>query len=284
MILWRFRGVTSKDVVCEIEKHPGRYRLVVKRGDEVMLDEAHASIEEARTRAQVIRKKLESIGSEGTPLTVLTPEPAWRRSAVKMLEVEQPYTAEEWNRWSHGDRSGFPVDKRLAYNHDDGFRENSFCEAMIAGRFARGGFVCWSYYTLLTPTSSNSPKFSNGEGVRDHLRKARVDLNLIPQEVEGIERVRDPYLLVYWPHSRRRWMAWEVVRDDDPLGFDRLASLALFHQYLNFFVGVFRFVRTPRAGQEHCVQIEEFTSGKVRVSVCSPNDPLRPAVAARVVG
>jgi hypothetical protein len=153
---------------------------------------------------------------------------------------------------------------------------------MVSRPFARG-FLCWTYYTLLTPTSPGSPKSSNSEEVRAHLRKTGVDLDLIPLEIEGIERVCDPHGLIHWRKSRL-WVAWEIARDDDPPGFDRLASLALFRHYLNFVVNVCRFVRTPSAGLEYCVEIEEFASGRVRVSVCLPDDPLRPAVAARMIG
>lgn len=110
MILWRLRGVTSKEVVCEVEKHPGRYRLVVKRGDEVMVDEAHDSVEEARAKAEVFREKLESIGWEAlgeSPLRVLTREAAPKRTLIKIPQRDHLYDVEEWNRWCQGAEAGF---------------------------------------------------------------------------------------------------------------------------------------------------------------------------------
>ena len=132
--------------------------------------------------------------------------------------------------------------------------------------------IGWTYYTLLTPPDPS--RLTNSEEIRDYLRKSRVDLNAIPREVEGIERVRDPYLLAHW--RKRRWFAWEITRDEEPLGFDRLASLALFRHYLDFVVGVFRFVRTPVPEVIYSVEIEEFASGRVRVSTCPDDDPLTP--------
>jgi hypothetical protein len=117
MILWRLSDGASGELVCEVEKHTGRYRLVVKRGDEVLVDEAHHAIDEARTTAEVFRKKLESMGTlvaGETALTTVVREPAWRRTVIEIYEVQWTYDIEDWNRWSQGDRSGFPPDPRLA--------------------------------------------------------------------------------------------------------------------------------------------------------------------------
>jgi hypothetical protein len=62
MILWRLRGVTSKEVVCSIEKHAGGYRLLVERGEEAMVDEAHGSVDEATCKTETFKRELTRIG------------------------------------------------------------------------------------------------------------------------------------------------------------------------------------------------------------------------------
>jgi hypothetical protein len=58
VILWRLRGVTDREVVCEIEKHRGGYRLLVKRGEEVMVEEAHDSVKSAKAKALTFKNTL----------------------------------------------------------------------------------------------------------------------------------------------------------------------------------------------------------------------------------
>jgi hypothetical protein len=62
VILWSVRGITDREVVCEIEKHPGGYRLLVEHGGEAMVDEAHDSVEDARRKAEVFREKMKEMG------------------------------------------------------------------------------------------------------------------------------------------------------------------------------------------------------------------------------
>ena len=65
MILWRLSGSPDParareagQVVCSIEKRRCDYVLVVARADEVMLNEAHASLDRARETAGAFREDL----------------------------------------------------------------------------------------------------------------------------------------------------------------------------------------------------------------------------------
>ena len=65
MILWRLIGSSQREsvqaaapVVCSIEKRRCDYVLVVARADEVMLTEAHASLDRAKEKAGAFREDL----------------------------------------------------------------------------------------------------------------------------------------------------------------------------------------------------------------------------------
>lgn len=161
---------------------------------------------EVRSQAEVWREKLQSVGWKedcGATLKVLRREPVPTRTLIEVPHLVQSYDVDKWNRWRQGNRAGFPEDKRLAYNHDDGLHDNSFGEAIMAGRFSKGNNISWSYYTLLTSAATSSAKIANGDEVREYLRRSRLELNVIPREVEGIDGIREPQLLVCSRYGRR---------------------------------------------------------------------------------
>jgi hypothetical protein len=65
MILWRLHGYADpegeyarSEVVCSIERVTSRYRLRVKRGGTVQINEPHASATAAQEKAEALRTEL----------------------------------------------------------------------------------------------------------------------------------------------------------------------------------------------------------------------------------
>lgn len=65
VILWRLRGYTDPEgeyggteVVCSCQKEDSAYRLLVRHGDEVQVDEGHTSVATVQARADALRAEL----------------------------------------------------------------------------------------------------------------------------------------------------------------------------------------------------------------------------------
>ena len=65
MILWRLREQSEPDsdpggrsIQCSLEKHPEVYRLFVTYGEDLLVGEAHISMDAARASAETFRREL----------------------------------------------------------------------------------------------------------------------------------------------------------------------------------------------------------------------------------
>jgi hypothetical protein len=163
----------------------------------------------------------------------------------EITETVKYYDPAQWEAWKKGDRTGFPMDPRLAHFV---YRQPQyyFGETLYVRELLKQGFLCWQErYQLFRPVPPSSQYYLYSEEIASLMGKRKFNqLHKLKERIDFSPV--NPDVVAFHPVDQL-WAFYEVKMSHDEVRNNQVHSLALLRHFLEAQVGVIRFLPTGKA-------------------------------------